>query len=207
MVSDTWLGCSQGGDNDDQKKDLPIFVDRDGDRFRYVLDYMRDGQKVNLPILTVAKEGFLKDLEYYGFENVNADTITTEGSSYLVYTNTFHKMLALDKEMSNRIDTECDIAKLALYCFVRFMYSGLLEFFVGRDHGQHEFVRNEHEKYNTKELKDKLRNIAFSIWMDKAGGFKRAYFAKCLSENGLKCKSTKMKLSYPVVTLESIDGK
>jgi hypothetical protein len=46
-----------------------MFVDRDGERFRCILDYMRDG-KVHLP-LTVAKGALLLDLEYFGFENVD----------------------------------------------------------------------------------------------------------------------------------------
>lgn len=47
MVSETWQDCSQGGD--DQKEEPPIFLDRNGDRFQYVLDYMRDDQNPILP--------------------------------------------------------------------------------------------------------------------------------------------------------------
>jgi len=210
MVSETWLDCSQGGDNDDQKKESPIFVDRDGDRFRYVLDYMRDGQKVTLPV-TVPKQGFLKDLEYYGFENMNADTITTE-SSYLVYTKTFHKMRALDFEVRERINTEHDIATLANYCFVRLMYSGLFKFCVARDHGQCDFIRGYHRMYKETQLLRKLRDTANSISV--AGSVRWVHFDKCLSEYGLKSKSSERGIarrqfeSPPVtVTLETIDGK
>jgi BTB/POZ domain len=44
----------------------PIFIDRDGERFVYVLDYMRDGN-VTLPIY-ISKGSFLSDLQYYGLE-------------------------------------------------------------------------------------------------------------------------------------------
>lgn len=43
-----------------------IFIERNGNRFQYVLDYMRDG-KVVLPV-TESKESLLADLEYYGVE-------------------------------------------------------------------------------------------------------------------------------------------
>lgn len=41
----------------------PVFIDRNGDRFDYVLDYMRNGS-VTLPI-TISKDSFLSDLDYY----------------------------------------------------------------------------------------------------------------------------------------------
>jgi BTB/POZ domain len=50
-----------------QQKQLPIFIDRDSNRFSYVLDYMRDGCIVVLPV-SISKESFLTDLEYYCFE-------------------------------------------------------------------------------------------------------------------------------------------
>eukprot|EP00536_Pseudo-nitzschia_multiseries_P016696 jgi/Psemu1/328318/estExt_fgenesh1_pg.C_12020003 len=83
MVSDMWqevqVARNGDGDGDDQNEAAPlIFVDRNGDRFQYVLDYMRDGQKASLPF-TVSKEGFLKDLEYYGFDDVDAKSITVGG--------------------------------------------------------------------------------------------------------------------------------
>jgi hypothetical protein len=48
-------------DNDEE-----IFIERDGDRFRYVLDYLRDGL-VFIPA-TVAKEAVMLDLNYYGVD-------------------------------------------------------------------------------------------------------------------------------------------
>ena len=43
-----------------------IFIERDGERFKYCLDFLRD-RKAVLP-LAVAKKVFLNDLEYYGIE-------------------------------------------------------------------------------------------------------------------------------------------
>lgn len=62
LVSDTWLA----------DPDATIFIDRDGERFKYVLDYLRYG-KVSLPF-TVPREMFLLDMEYYGFSSVDKDT-------------------------------------------------------------------------------------------------------------------------------------
>ena len=49
-------------DNDQETK--TIFIDRDGLRFRYVLDYLRD-HEINLP-MTESREAMHKELEYYG---------------------------------------------------------------------------------------------------------------------------------------------
>ena len=52
-----------------------IFIERDGLRFRYILDYMRD-DKLTLP-LTESREMIIAELEYYGIavgENSINDT-------------------------------------------------------------------------------------------------------------------------------------
>eukprot|EP00978_Attheya_sp_CCMP212_P030609 scaffold113119_cov55-Attheya_sp.AAC.3 len=46
--------------------EVEIFIERNGHRFQYVLDYMRDG-KVVLP-LTESKESVVMELGYYGVE-------------------------------------------------------------------------------------------------------------------------------------------
>lgn len=50
-----------------------VFVDRNGSRFQYVLDYMRDG-KVHLPV-DVSKRSILEELEHFGFQGIDEDTI------------------------------------------------------------------------------------------------------------------------------------
>ena len=52
--------------HDDSKRD-EIFIERDGERFKYCLDFLRDG-KVLLPI-TTRKEALLEDLKYYNIEH------------------------------------------------------------------------------------------------------------------------------------------
>jgi hypothetical protein len=63
LVSDTWLTDPAA----------PIFIDRDGERFKYVLDYFRYG-KMPLP-LSVPREMLLLDMEYYGFAHKNHNEI------------------------------------------------------------------------------------------------------------------------------------
>ncbi|KAL9186339.1 hypothetical protein ACHAXT_005577 [Thalassiosira profunda] len=54
LVSTTWL--------EDPTK--PVFIDRDGDTFAHVLNYLRYGS-ISLPV-TVHKDNFLRDLDFYG---------------------------------------------------------------------------------------------------------------------------------------------
>eukprot|EP00984_Skeletonema_dohrnii_P030832 scaffold22661_cov157-Skeletonema_dohrnii-CCMP3373.AAC.2 len=58
LVSDTW--------QKDKDHTKPIFIDRDGDTFAYVLNYLRYG-RVTLPG-NVPEDMFLLDLDFYGIE-------------------------------------------------------------------------------------------------------------------------------------------
>ena len=53
--------------------DSEIFIERDGEMFRHVLSYLRDG-RVDLPV-TVTKKGLLSELKYYGVEGVDDDNV------------------------------------------------------------------------------------------------------------------------------------
>lgn len=68
-ASETW---NNHGDNNNNNCE-PIFIERDGKRFRYILDYMRDG-KVHLPA-NIPKQAFICDLDYLGFHNLSIDSI------------------------------------------------------------------------------------------------------------------------------------
>ena len=75
-----------------QRKEDPesdIFIERDGERFKYCLDYLRDG-RVILPT-TVPKAAVMMDLKYIGVENVEEDAIETYGAEYLKELHTFNK--------------------------------------------------------------------------------------------------------------------
>lgn len=73
MISDTWQ--QEGKENDE------FFIERNGARFAYVLDYMRDGCVFlpgGNPVCT--KSSLLRELIYFGFENVDEDSIEVEFS-------------------------------------------------------------------------------------------------------------------------------
>jgi hypothetical protein len=70
MISEAWQ----------KDPEVTLFIDRDSDRFRFCLDYMR-ADKVWLP-LNIPKEAFLDDLDFYGFEDVDPRKIHG-GSSYM----------------------------------------------------------------------------------------------------------------------------
>ena len=54
LISETW----------EKEPDKPIFIDRDGEKFAHVLDYLRYGS-IELPP-SVPKSMFERELDYYG---------------------------------------------------------------------------------------------------------------------------------------------
>ena len=63
ITSDTWNDTDVFLDPDQNQE---IFIERDGARFQFVLDYMRDG-KVVIP-LSVPRTQLISDMEYYGID-------------------------------------------------------------------------------------------------------------------------------------------
>lgn len=59
-------------------KNAVMFIERDSERFRYCLDYMRDGKVHLSPV--VSKEALLADLEYFAFEDVKESDIDWSGN-------------------------------------------------------------------------------------------------------------------------------
>jgi hypothetical protein len=51
-----------------------IFIERDGERVRYVLDYLQD-ETVNLPPF-LSRDSLLMDLKFYGIDNVKEESIS-----------------------------------------------------------------------------------------------------------------------------------
>jgi hypothetical protein len=80
LVSDEWSTKNEINNNDDDSSDYHeddeiIFIDRNGHRFQYVLDYMRD-REVNLP-MSESIEATRKELEYYGLDGVRGEETTS----------------------------------------------------------------------------------------------------------------------------------
>lgn len=96
-----------------------IFIERDNERFRYCLDYLRDGC-VEIP-MTVSKGALLKDLEYFGIE-YNSDFVQREGGEERLpsFVSTLHVNVKRHKYQL-----------LALACFVWFSRHRKLRFPLG----------------------------------------------------------------------------
>lgn len=82
-VSDSWYrddeettsNNSNNNNNNNGSAKPPLLIKRDGERFRYCLEYMRNGWVAELPP-TVSREGVLQDLAYFGFHGVDPASIS-----------------------------------------------------------------------------------------------------------------------------------
>jgi len=90
LVSDTWLK-----NKDDP--DLEVFIDRDGETFRHVLQYLRHKQ-ITLP-KEVSKDSFLKELDYYGI-NFERGSVKTIGQNF--YDEAAKEYRELEKEIQEK---------------------------------------------------------------------------------------------------------
>eukprot|EP00978_Attheya_sp_CCMP212_P018848 scaffold52077_cov52-Attheya_sp.AAC.3 len=88
-----------------QDPESEIFMERNGIRFQYVLDYLRDGN-VFLPV-TESKEALIHDLNYFGI-NANDDMINDSDSKLY---STSSAMSAIRKEI---VELDLEIAQLGL---------------------------------------------------------------------------------------------
>jgi BTB/POZ domain len=105
----------------EKKKPEAIFIDRDSDRFACVIDFMRNNGIVELPV-TVSRDAFLRDLEYYGFDETNIDTtfITCTIPAY----EAIMKIDRLHTKFHDEIlqmKLEKDFKILAYVCFCEFL--------------------------------------------------------------------------------------
>mmetsp|Transcript_20028 Transcript_20028/g.41854 ORF Transcript_20028/g.41854 Transcript_20028/m.41854 type:complete len:220 (-) Transcript_20028:1029-1688(-) len=102
MVSETWENAME--------PDKTLFLERDGDRFRYVLDYMRDG-KVFLPAPKISKDALLLDLDYYGFSNVSPRNIQVS----FVFSESVQYLKSFEKDCQEQL-SETKRIRFAHYC-------------------------------------------------------------------------------------------
>jgi hypothetical protein len=116
LASDTWHPGSKRNGNEEAScgvDNTALFIERDGGRFRYCLDYMRDGGVVVLP-LTIPKTTFLQDLVYYGFEGMDQSKITVLGSLSTFTGGIEHINLSLTKLKKEALDLETKFKNEAL---------------------------------------------------------------------------------------------
>mmetsp|Transcript_32490 Transcript_32490/g.68134 ORF Transcript_32490/g.68134 Transcript_32490/m.68134 type:complete len:282 (+) Transcript_32490:167-1012(+) len=100
LVSDTWC-------NKDAAE--PIFIDRDGDIFAHVLNYLRYGS-IDLPH-TIPKSMFFRELDYYGV------TIEDECIKQITSIETMKRI----KQRIHDAELHHDMLLIAANCYLQFM--------------------------------------------------------------------------------------
>ena len=106
--------------------DSDIFIDRDGDLFRYVLNYLRDGE-VCVP-MTVPKNALINELHYFGID-------ITAGSVQVYQQATAHGAMAVNKYIESLEKDELCI-RFARLCITAYKCNGndvQFQFFVRFD--------------------------------------------------------------------------
>lgn len=119
LVSDTWR--QEGGDSREEER-RPIFVDRNGDTFQVVLDYMRYGC-IALP-RNLPRWSFIREVDYYGI-HVNDDDIISPNSA----------CEELDRLRESLAEAEMnhDMFVLAVHAYHKFMIGRTNFFLINND--------------------------------------------------------------------------
>ena len=188
MISKEWQPEEGPG-----KDDCALFIERDGERFRYCLDYMRNAGSVALPS-TISKDEFLKDLTYYGFQDIDASEITTMGSAQ-AFQLSFDHLQSINTDWVKAIEKlgiKPKCLTLARHCLKYYLSTGELKWIpLDRHHNTHD-----------EKTIDQLMSTA--NWLKKDDANYKDEFNSCLEEIGLKVKKvTNYKNKY-FFTLEHI---
>jgi BTB/POZ domain len=93
-----------------------IYLDRDGNIFKYVLDYLRDDGCVYLPMMYISKAAFLADLVYYRVEVDESKIVCNYGCAA-------RALVEMDNEIKSW-DAHSDIVTLAKECISIYSKSG-----------------------------------------------------------------------------------
>ena len=178
-----------GSKNDSKMQDpATIFIDGNGERFPYILDFMRD-KEVHLP-LSVPKAALLRDLEYYGFDmdnGVRAEDIH-DGSSSAEAAKQIAKCESLYQQELERchrtvrtFQKKITYLNVAHACFLSYSKSGHHHAGNGSDKsgGGREYYLGDYS-LNLMTLKDDI-NTSFAV-----DAFDRNLFDECLLLHGLK---------------------
>ena len=122
IISEQWLSSPN----------KEVFIERDGERFRFVLDYLKNDGHVFLP-MTVPIPLLLADLTFYGIENVDESKIickygiATQNLAHAV--STVHAAFSTSnsadvKAEIKALELHCAIVKMAEECAIRYLISG-----------------------------------------------------------------------------------
>ena len=111
LMSDTW--------QEDPTKS--VFIDRNGDIFSHILDYLRYGS-ITLPD-KIVKDMFLRDLDFYGIvpEEGSVKSLSEVWASKIH--DRYDKIIKLESEATT-LKLENDIEFLANYCACKYIIPG-----------------------------------------------------------------------------------
>ena len=150
LLSDTW--------REDPSK--PIFIDRDGDLFAYVLNYLRYGS-IELPG-NLPKATFVRELDYYGL------AIYDE----CILQNTPVAMIKLLKSRIHESELHHDMLLIASKCYSEFI-AGRTTVRIGNR--MWSCLRNPPHTYDTAEMMDVLNQYLLQFHGLKASKRSRLY--------------------------------
>ena len=92
-----------------------VFIERDGSRFKYVLDYLRDG-KAFVPIST-CKEALLNDLQYFGISYEEHNITLGKAQLYNVAQFVGGEIKNLEAKIK-RSESKTNMLRFAHYCLL-----------------------------------------------------------------------------------------
>jgi hypothetical protein len=147
MISETW----------EKEPGKPMFIDRDGDKFAHVLDYLRYGS-IELPV-TVTQAMFQRELDYYSIPAVDG-SVTQVQKKTLV-------------QVKGEVNTNYNLFKLAEECYNRFCQRlcqghSSIDIELGKDDGELyvHFGRSKWPEGLIKQLNDYLDlfGLHASVW-------------------------------------------
>ena len=149
LVSERW--------NEDAQ--TTIFIDRDGEKFRHCLQFLRNGC-VDLP-LTISRDEFLRDMDYYGLDWKEHQV--TEGAAVM---KCVHKCVQNAMEEIQTLTKEASYARLAKNTFEKFVETGRLSicYESSDEKEEYEWCRHmEHNAENQEEFNRRLQQYGLNL--------------------------------------------
>ena len=178
LVSDTW--------QEDPTK--PVFIDRDGDIFAQVLNYLRYGS-ITLPDKMV-KDMFLRDLDFYGILPVEG-SVKTASEAWAIQVDNRHKEIETLETEKKDLEAKrlClvlkdDIDLLANYCASeQLLYVSIFSFPLGSS------------TQPSQQMKDQKRLWNAAVHVHRTGESNET-FQKSLSKFGLRLQEINERNRY-----------
>eukprot|EP00586_Coscinodiscus_wailesii_P017900 CAMPEP_0172512022 /NCGR_PEP_ID=MMETSP1066-20121228/241077_1 /TAXON_ID=671091 /ORGANISM="Coscinodiscus wailesii, Strain CCMP2513" /LENGTH=244 /DNA_ID=CAMNT_0013291635 /DNA_START=85 /DNA_END=819 /DNA_ORIENTATION=+ len=121
LISETWCGeynINNKNSNNNSESSRGIYIDRDPDRFAFVLDYLRYGE-VLLPDV-ISFQGFMMDMDFYGVE-VLAGTVGREIEYPASRAQELKRSIRQSKDKRHRLENEKEHMVFAAKLFIEYV--------------------------------------------------------------------------------------